>query len=154
MIFKNYDYLFDTFDNVRIIFLLRNIIDVCQSWENRRTHSIQTNGKWPFERGCEEAVAEWNLSLAYTIEALAKYPDQILVVQYEDLYNKEALLPEIFNFITLEITENVSNFWKQNNLEWNRRDKNRLIRLSSSQKRFICANADFNKYNKLKALIS
>lgn len=149
-LFKEYDYLMNTFFQPKIIFLLRNVIDVSQSWERRRIESISNNGKWPHDNGFSSAIKEWNMSLRNTLVALSKYPNNIFVLPYEKLFSDKHLLKEIFGFLDLEITKEVEVFWNKNTIIKKEFDQKRLINMPTEVKNLICLQADFDSYRSLK----
>ncbi len=149
-LYKRYDYIFKLFPNAKIIFLLRNIIDVCQSWENRKMHSIRNSGKWEYDRGYREAIDEWNNSLTFTISALDQFPNNVLVIHHEYLFKEKKILESIFRFLNLKITIQVQDYWAKQEMRRKELEKNRLIKLNSIQKEQLCLKSNFELYKELK----
>lgn len=148
-LFKEYDYLINTFEQPKIFFLLRNIFDVSQSWERRRLHSVSTNGKWPHDRGFIEAIMEWNISLKNTIDAKEKYPDNIFIIPYSKLFSDYQLLIKIFEYINIEITQNVINYWNESAAQKKELEQKRIIQMPTEVKDSIHLKADFHSFRKL-----
>jgi hypothetical protein len=78
--YEFYDHLIARFDDVRFVFIVRNIRDVAVSYEARRAAG---GDHWPKDRDFRVAVADWNRSIRETLIWRDYAP--ILVVSYEDL---------------------------------------------------------------------
>ncbi len=68
------------FPDARIICIVRNLIDVCASFENR----ARSGRYWPKSRNADAAIGQWNRALV-DVAAQAHSPN-VLVVIYEDLF--------------------------------------------------------------------
>jgi hypothetical protein len=152
-LFKQYDVLMSGFFTPKILFLLRNIFDVSQSWEMRRKESIANNGPWEHDKGYEAAIDEWNISLSNTLRAMEDYPDNILVVSYETLFSDQKSLKRIFDFVNLEPTAEVVEYWQASALKSQELENARIIHMPSAIKDAILLRADFDAYRALKSKI-
>ncbi|MDC1508670.1 sulfotransferase [Saprospiraceae bacterium] len=148
-LFKGYEYLTETFDKPKVIFLLRNVFDVSHSWEKRRLHSIETNGKWPQNRGFKESVLEWNTSIRNTIKFVDNHPDQIFIIPYDRLFSDAQLLVDLFAFLDIEVTNTVKSFWETNVQRKVKLEQQRKINMPTEVKKHICLHADFDGYRTL-----
>ena len=145
---RQYAYLFETFPDCRMIFLLRNIIDVAQSFETRRLRSLRSKDPWPADWGVRRAVSEWNESLSNTWTAI-EATRNILVVPFESLYSDEDLLKRICDFLQLNIHPQVSKMWNKKARQKRKLEIKRRITLKSSEKQFLCQSANFTLYRRL-----
>lgn len=146
-IYEDYDIWRRAFPGAKFIFLLRNPIDVAQSFEHRMTLAKKNGGPWPPTRDYRQAVEEWNLSLCTTLHDLPLM--DILLLEYESLYQDEALLTQLFSFINLTLVKEVYHYWQQQVSVRDQLEATRVLTLSSRQKRYIARNAHFNLYREL-----
>lgn len=94
------DYLpkiINDFPDARVICIVRNLIDVCASFENR----ARTGRYWPKSRDADAAIGQWNRALGH-VAAQAHLPN-VLVVIYEDLFVKGTGWDRVSAFLDLDV---------------------------------------------------
>lgn len=98
----DYEPLLRDFTSPRVIYMLRDVIDVASSYKGRalRAKARPNPHGWPPERGALAAVAEWNTSLRNTLEVRERL--DIAVVWYDDLVCDPAVGPRLCRFLGLE----------------------------------------------------
>ena len=151
-LFKQYDYLVDTFAKPKILFLLRDIHDVSQSWERRRINSLNNNDPWPHDKGFLAAITEWNMSLKNTFLAVSKHPDSILIVSYAKLFSDIEQLEKIFAFLDLDIEDETMAFWDENTLKKQMIEQKKVSIMTDDIRHSIQMDADFETYQILQTM--
>ncbi len=146
-LYSDYSFITKAFNQPKIIFLVRNIIDVSQSFEKRADYTLNHGGVWPTTRRYKSAVDEWNLSLENTLKFQQK--NEILVIEYETLYQDIGILKKISQFLDLDASLQMEACWKQQQITNNDLESKRVIKLSSNQKKYISYHARFDLYKKL-----
>lgn len=150
-LYTAYNGLAREFPGCKVIFMVRHIFGVAQSFEKRREHSIKNPGAaWPETKGYEQAVTDWNLSLSDTLGVAAE-PD-IMLVDYEKLYREDQVLSDIFDFLQSDRTDSVASFWNDACAARSELDAARPDGLQPHQKDHLVRSADFDSYQKLIAM--
>jgi hypothetical protein len=100
-LFNFLDTLFANIPTAKVIFMLRNIIDVATSFESR-ANSIQDKS-WPETRKTQAAIKEWRNSLLM----LKKYhnDDRVFPVIYEEFFAANSSIEPLYQFLGLEPTQ-------------------------------------------------
>ena len=132
--------------------MVRNVLDVAQSFEQRAMKSARLEkpvprDKWQPTRDYSEAVVEWNESLQQTLGVLSQI--DVMVVEYEQLYVEPVLLGRLFQFLNLEVVASVQAFWDSARNQRDELESGRVITLGSNEKRHIARYADFKSYREL-----
>lgn len=139
--YNNYDLIFSRFNNVKVIFIFRNIFDVAQSYKARKIHP--TN---PWNKGVRRAIKEWNTSLSNTLDHINTGQD-INPVCYETiLFKPTNKLESILNF---KESKQFQNYYKKVTRDAFKIEEKRLNILDHKEKLWIMRNARFDLYNKL-----
>lgn len=151
-IYENYGLVSRHYPECKIIFMVRNIVDVAQSFETRAKNAAQLGkavprNTWQPTRDYAEAILEWNESLQQTLAALPQL--DLIVVEYEQLYVEPLLLRRIFQFLNLDMVHSVRAFWDSARIQRDKLESERVITLGSKEKRHIARSADFISYREL-----
>ena len=77
------DHLFSEMGKARLVIMIRNVVDVVDSWQAR--HDDQRDGIWTADY--QKGVAMWNWDNRLILQALQKYRQRIRVVSYERLFS-------------------------------------------------------------------
>lgn len=148
-LFNFYDLIKSKFPESKIIFIMRNIFDVANSFAVRAANS---NGNWPEKRNAAASIQNWNISLRNTI----KYLDQLdfHIIQYERFFYEGEGLDELFSFIGLDIQDSVDSVYCKMKDEAIKKEKERQNRclLSSLDKLDISRRARFDLFRSLHSL--
>lgn len=97
-LYIDFDQFGTRFPNSKIIFIIRNVFDVCLSYQRRKENKSD-----PWSQGYEKAVQDWNQSIqSYNQFAGREFSG--LVVEYEKLFDidnplvREAVIQQIIDF--------------------------------------------------------
>lgn len=86
---ENYNYLNNKLGNIKIIIMIRNLIDVVNSSIARRNNAIRGTDVWPIRQIEEECLD--TISKFYKLfTIIEKLGENILLIKYEDLTNDPA----------------------------------------------------------------
>ena len=151
-IYENYALINRHFPDCKIIFMVRNVLDVAQSFElramkNARMEQPVPRDIWQPTRDYSQAVVEWNESLQQTLRVLSRL--DVMVVEYEQLYVEPVLLQRLFQFLNLDTVASVRAFWDRARHQRDKLESERAITLGSNEKRHIARYADFRSYREL-----
>lgn len=139
--YSNYDLLFQQFDQVKVVFIFRNIFDVAQSYKARKLHP--TN---PWKKGVRRAIAEWNTSLDNTLTHINAGLD-ITPVCYETiLYKPDKSLERLLD---LRPSNEFKTFYKKVANDASKIESKRINILNNKEKLYIMRNARFDLYNRI-----
>lgn len=147
----DYGPLLEQFHKPRIVFMLRNILDVANSF-NGRAREAQSKGirdGWPWSRDGSEAVREWNISINNTLLALGTI--DIYIVTYETFFTSEEFLESLFGYLDLPISAKTRSKYHMMQDQFKRIDAQRCVALTSEEKLYIFQQADFEAYRRLLA---
>ncbi len=145
----DYTRLLRNFERPRIVFMLRNIFDVADSF-NMRARKARASGRtdgWPWERGSAEAISEWNRSLKQTLMSADLI--QLHVVVYERLFQGDSEVRSLFQFLGLTLTDAVEATHRDLMVENKEREQARKISLTSLEKLDIMMRASFGAYRQM-----
>jgi hypothetical protein len=139
-IYEVYDDVIKTFSGAKIIFIYRNIYEVAASWNKRASDG----DSWAVNRDFKAAVSAWGESLRLTIDAMKKYPANIVCVKYEDVFLKSIKLAPLYEWLSLEIDYS-TRVRLQNLLQYSDvlKQKRESFQLSKEKKEFCKQNAPF-----------
>jgi hypothetical protein len=145
----NYTPLLATYHRPKIIYMLRNIFDVADSFNQRAALARAENVHqgWPWDRESAAAVAEWNLSLRNTLSSIDEI--ELLIVPYEQLFVDDILLSRLFDFLQLSITEETTAAYTAGRKVRQKLEQTRRVALTSLEKLDIMRNADFDAYRRV-----
>ena len=135
------------FKNVKVFILLRNIIDVAQSYKRRL---LNDNDNW--SRTTKTCIEEWNSSL----RAMKKYESDpnVFIVHYESLFGHQGneVLTEIEHFMNFDLGKIVqTEYQKFMNYLPNIKEKRNWV-LDEGDILNILSNADILTYRHLKSV--
>jgi len=135
-----YDELFETFPNAKVVFIFRNLYEVASSW-NKRAEEGQN---WPAHKNFQKAVYAWNDSLRKTLEALEKYPENIVCLRYEDIFIKGVDLKPLYDWLGLEVDEFTQKKYENTLIISRKLQENRKnFQISENQKAFCDEKASY-----------
>tara|TARA_R110002072_G_scaffold19117_3_gene71361 strand:+ start:131 stop:907 length:777 start_codon:yes stop_codon:yes gene_type:complete len=111
-LYETLEDLFDTFpDNTKVIFIFRNIFDVCASY-NKRLNDPQDNWKY----GTAAAIKDWNNSIA--AYKRSKHKDKIIPIVFEEFFHDEEKYLKLCEILDIpvndETAERVQRFVSRN----------------------------------------
>lgn len=145
----DYSKLLRNFARPRIVFMLRNILDVADSF-NLRVRKARASGRtdgWPWGRDSSEAIAEWNRSLKQTLKVAERI--QLHTVVYERLFEDDSEIKSLFGFLDLPLTDAVVAAHRDLMAEHRELDQARRLSLSSLEKFEIMKRASFGAYRQM-----
>lgn len=142
-LYDYYSLIYTKFPNCKIIFIIRNIFDVANSYLRMAMNGMTL---WPKTRNAKVAIKEWNSSLQSTIGYRHKL--HIHIVRYENLFYKREDFEDLFKFLDLDITNSVIETYKKVLNQAEQRELSRKANnfLTFDDKLQISLNADFNSY--------
>lgn len=124
----------------RFIVLYRPLEEVAESWQARADNP---KDPWPSERGFEKAVEIWNGAMRKTRRFIqSSSVPRVLVINYHDFFSRnEAVAPQIYRFLGLELDESVSGTWHEASLKF-QNERRRKDSLSQEQRAVLEKQAD------------
>ena len=151
-LYENYTLVEQHYPECKIVFMVRNVFDVAQSFQVRAMRAAESGepvpwGRWPPTRDYTQAVVEWNESLHRTLRVMDSL--DLVVVEHEQLYVEPVLLPRLYSFLKLDIVASVREFWDRARRQRDRLEAERVITLGSEEKRHIARFADFGSYREV-----
>lgn len=145
LLFKYLDGLFREIPEARVVIMLRNIIDLASSYEDRAGNP--KDNTWSENKKTAEAIEDWRDSL----KAIKNWIDdkRVKVVVYEDFFHGDLPLEDLYDFIDLELNQDAIDRFKSvkaraSDLEGKRERKLDLDAVSK-----ICENAPFGLYREI-----
>jgi hypothetical protein len=107
--------------------MLRDIHAVSSSW-NRRADDPD-DMRWPESNDYVSAVAEWNFSLQQTLKFKERYPDLLLIVEFERFYcGDPVVLENILHKLALSAPDRMLKRFQAMTSDWERRSKEPLCK--------------------------
>lgn len=143
-LYIRYKELWQAFDKPVIVFIVRNILDVAQSYQNR-----YNDPKDNWSKDYRVAIKEWNVSLSRTFNAIHQENLPIHILEYEKVYNNDEIFKSIFNALQIEPDVSFENRYLQLVNQNKALESKRVIYLNSSQKKHILLTAKLNLYKQL-----
>jgi len=142
MLYNYLDRLFANIPDAKVIFLLRNIIDVAASYEARANNVDDLS--WKREKRTASAISDWRASLS----VLKRYIDdeRVLPLVYEDFFVNNDKLQMLYNFLGIKPTEQVNTAYQTTLQSSMHLEKNRKRDLPLESVRLICETAPFGLY--------
>ncbi|WP_373502075.1 sulfotransferase [Aestuariivirga sp.] len=145
----DYGLLLENFERPRVIFMLRNIFDVADSF-NGRAKKARASGRtdgWPWDRGSAAAVSEWNLALRNTLAIGERV--HLHVVVYERLFEDSSEVEALLSFLKLAPQDSMLSAHRELMAEHRELDASRTNTLTSVEKLDIMRRADFAAYRQM-----
>lgn len=143
MIAPLYGQIAQHFPGARIVFIVRNILDVAASY-NRR--AADPEDRWPADRDYRRACEEWNEALRETLAWRGKLP--IHVLEYEEFFAGRGDIAALAEFTGLDAAI-LARRYRAVVGQQEQRPPTRPDGLSGEQKRHISLAADFEAYRGL-----
>ena len=142
--------VFAAFPKSKVIFIIRNIVDVAASYNVRARNS--KDSQWDSTQDYIAAVRDWNLSLKKYVEA-REAGKKILLIEYERFFATSDALLELYEFLELDVTERIAECHKDLLLRSASIVENKKVdSLTSTEKRFVLLNADIGLYRNVVGL--
>src|SRR5579885_3627992 len=139
-LYQDYDGIEANFENAHILFIVRNIIDVAESYQRRASNPDDKtwNPTWDYRR----AVHDWYTSILATqnLLDLAGRRTKLAIISYEELFLQTAELRPIFDWLELDIPESVHTKYDGLLRRSQQLDGQRGSNLTSSQRQYIALN--------------
>ncbi|MFZ2724764.1 MAG: sulfotransferase [Methylococcaceae bacterium] len=144
-LFNHLDSLLTQIPSAKVIFMLRNIIDVAASYEARANN--EDDKTWSATRRTAHAINDWKQSLMI----LKQYSDdeRVLPIIYEDFFSANNTLEPLYQFLELKTNDAVNLAYnniinKSSKLEGQRK---RELTINAVQQ--ICETAPFGLYREV-----
>lgn len=131
-----YDQLFENFPDAKVIFIYRDVKSVASSYEAR----VVRGDNWPASKDFKRAVIEWNQSLYFTKEAIARGYN-ICVVDYDSVFCSDKSLDNIFEYLEVKYTDEIKERVLKLRLRSKQLENERVSLLSEDQEEYIAENA-------------
>lgn len=140
-LYEKYEQLFQEFPEVKIVFIVRNIFDVAQSYKVRFENE---DDAW--SASFDKSITDWNFSLSQTAQFLDLYPDQFICLEYEQVFYTQSDFNQVLIKLDLQASdEMLLNLSKERKRALELDDK-KVLNLSTLEKRKIMHKADFKTY--------
>jgi hypothetical protein len=140
------DHLFSEMGKARLVFMIRNAVDVVDSWQARRDDAADRVWTADYRMG----VAMWNRDNRLILEALKTYRQRIRVVSYERLYSyAPAYLGRVLGFVGVNPRDPaILEAYASMTGDWMHRFS-KPSRLTPSQRDWALAMADMDLYRQV-----
>jgi hypothetical protein len=142
-LYERYAELRQAFPKLKVLFILRNIFDIADSYNRRAEEGLA----WPADRDYRVAVRDWNRALDTTSRMIEEL--DLVVVEYETLFSGKADARQLLEVVGLDWVPEVESFYGDQRRMYEQIEATRVNRLGSEQKRYLCWNADFDAYRRL-----
>jgi hypothetical protein len=132
-----------------VVFLVRNVYDVAESYNNRARHP---KDPWPEHKNAMRAVQDWNASLRLVHEALnSGYQSHLLIVEYEGFFECHERMRGLLAHLGLSIEPQAITYLDEIKAEAvkvrSKKEDRRMI--SWQEKRYLLLHASVGLYRKL-----
>jgi len=155
-LFEGYERVLDHFPSCRVIYMLRNVFHVAQSFQGRHDKAMEQNrdperpnSPWPEWRDWKRGVEEWNRSLEETAKRAASH--DFHVFPYERMFAEDALLERLFDYLGMPVDPAVRKSWDSAKATREELEGSRSLRFRSEQMEWIMQHARFDLYQELAA---
>ncbi len=138
--YKFYDRINEQFNNVKWIFIIRDIVDVALSYNVR---AANPEDKWPENADYRKAVIHWNDSLSRTWKYIKhSQQDNLFVCEYERLfaYDREHF-EALVNFLEIDSNFEFESLYSQSTKNWEQRQSLKA-QIDNQQLEYINAHAN------------
>lgn len=115
--FRQIPYLRDTFPGAQMVFLLRDLEEVANSFNARAKNPEDI---WPRENDYRKAVSYWNSSILHLKQSYDK--NDSFIAPYEKLFSGDLNhLESLYRFLDLDLTDQAMNGFEQLTCGWEER---------------------------------
>ena len=90
-LFRNFQYVFETFPEATHVYIIRNPLSVIQSYDVR-----YQNPKDMWKLGSEDGMDAWNESVGKVAQLKQKQLQNFIIIQYEEFYKSVANINDMF----------------------------------------------------------
>jgi len=139
-LYENFEEFFKTFPNANVLFIIRNLYDVAQSYKVRY---LDNEDSW--NRDVKTAVRDWNRANDKAIAAI-KNKRKLKIIEYEKFFFNSSKLNIILDDLYLSVTEEMEHKYKNMMILAQKYQKERMNILESSEKLYIQKNLNYNRY--------
>lgn len=139
LMYLEFDRVTKVFPEAKFVVMLRNILDICNSYQNRKD---DPNDDWSLT--VDDAVRHWNQLLEF-LKSHATDPRVKLVV-YEDFYSDIKSYQELYEFLDLSFDEPLNQAYQDILGKTERLEQRRKSALTDLQKIAIFKTANFALY--------
>jgi len=143
-LYKNFGPLFETFKKIDVYFIVRNILDVSQSYKVRFADS---NDAW--NATFDHSISDWNESLYEALKYKELYPDKLHFLDYEKIFYMDFDLQSIFDKIEILVPDELHENFQKERTRANELDYKKVLSHTTLEKRKLMELADFRNYNKM-----
>lgn len=147
LLYNHLDSLFANIPDAKVIFIVRNIIDVASSYEARADNIHDES--WQRDKRTASAIADWRASLIILKRFLDKDDQRIFPVKYEDFFVNDGGLGKLYQFLDLPITKEVEYLYGSLLQQGAMLENNRKRNLNLEGVRLICETAPFGLYRQV-----
>lgn len=155
-LFEGYDRVLPNFPDCKVIYMLRNVFHVAQSFQGRHDQAMEQNrdpnrlnSKWPEWRDWKRGVEEWNLSLEETLKYAKAH--NFHVFPYEYMFAQDELLDGLFRYLEIPLDHAVKEAWEVSKAAREKLEAQRSLRFRSEQMDWIMRHARFDLFQELAA---
>jgi hypothetical protein len=142
LMYLEFDRVVKVFPEARFIVLLRNIVDICNSYQNRKD---DPGDDWSLS--VDDAVRHWN-QLLHFLKTRSTDP-RIKVVIYEEFYSNMKVSKDIYDFLGLDFDDALKSKYKNILDKTAVLEQRRKSSLSDTQKLSIYKGANFSLYQSI-----
>ncbi|GJM10540.1 MAG: hypothetical protein DHS20C11_28160 [Lysobacteraceae bacterium] len=93
------------FPHIRVLFILRDPVDVASSWQRRARNP---KDRWPSHNDFSKTASEYNAMLRAILAMQQHASDKLLVVDYAHVFSEQRTLAALLQQIKLELTPNMA----------------------------------------------
>ena len=138
--FQVYNHLKNEFPTAKHIFLVRDPLEVANSWKVRAADSKDVN--WLSSNDVKKSVNVWNSSLKQAYKRFKEGHMDIIIISYTDLFSGDKqTLDSILNFLSLEQDDNLSKVFYKMTDSWGERLK-KPTTLTEEEIQYVSENAN------------
>ena len=146
ILYKNYQGLFYRFPNAHVIFILRDVYDVANSFMARLENKEDNWG-----HDYKDAVKKWNDSLERTYR-FKKNGAKIFCIDYEELYYSDYDIEKLFHPLGLDCFKQLKTFYKNEKIFAKRLIERRKEYLGVEERKYIAKYANLELFERLKSM--
>lgn len=144
-LYERLPFLYTQMPECKVLFIVRNIIDVAASYNVR---SRDSNDRWLKSRDFRAAVNDWNRSLHSLAEAIQSGMDVHIIV-YEDIFNCLDAFVGIYKFLSIDIYDEVLKYYNTYKSKYNQIKQDKKDRLSPNEIKHVLLHSDIDLYQSL-----
>jgi hypothetical protein len=145
LLYRHLDSLLSNIVDAKIVFMLRNIFDVCASYEARANDP--EDAAWPSDKRTPAAIEDWWSALRVLKDHANN--EQVFPVIFEDVFSSSGKIDNLFEFLELDITSDVAATYKALLARGAQLEKIRKRDLATKDVRLICETAPFGLYREV-----